>query len=1154
MRKCLSVITFLFVGFISTAKSNGSDNSGFIENKGQWPSEVQFLYRTMGMNAWITNSGVVYDFYTIEKKADNFPNDRKKSILSGEYLETKAGHVMQMSLANANQAPHSEGFDGSLAVYNYLKGNEPGKWASSVVEYQEVVVSNVYPGIDIKYYVSGGKLRYDFLIDVDANPSEIAWDILGGNHRTENGEQLVLETSIGDVQMSELFAYQENNGLKAKVECSFVKGQDDLVRFDLGQYDKTKKLVIDPVVFATFLGGQYYEFPYGMEVNSAGEVFVIGETRSTDFPTTLGAYSNTNAGNEDCFVSKMAADGTTLIYSTYIGGDMRDLIIETPSILTADGGVIVTGTTMSSNFPTVVGAFDNTYNGDWDGFILKLNPAGTSLAFSTYLGGDLADFAQHAVLDNAGNIIVAGNTYAGDFPITGGAYDQTENGGGDLFIAKFNSDCSSLNFSTLFGGNDYDDCHAIELDENNNVIIAGETSSPDFPMVGSTYDQTYNGDGDLIVAKMNSTGSDVIWSTFVGGAAYEQCRGLLDIDDDYNIYISGITESADFPVTSGAYDNSLGGVADAFLLKMNPSGNGLIYSTYLGGALTDLSFGLTVDEHRTAYLCGKTTSTDFPTTTNAEQFVLRGGADQFVTRVNENGNGLIYSTYYGGDGIVFPPDPASVPDINEESSLSIWADDAGNVIFGGITWCATYPVTSGVYNEVIPFNTTENNTWFVATITKLQTCPEDFATAASNSPVCEGGDVLFFGSNGAIHNWTGPNSYTANEQYPHVYDATMQDAGTYTLTVTQYGCTSSAEVDVDIQPGLGTTIIGPATVDPLIPTSYVVSQNIGSTYDWSATNGGTIISGQGTNNVSFTFPNNGVSVITVTETGTDCTQTVTFEVTVGSIQPPDPPQWVLVNGDAIGDGADPSLMDGTQLEYLYDETTDSLFFRVTTSSIGGGQSQNVGVNVMVNIPGGGNTFNFWGSDNMDAWHKLVTTWVTGSAPSAYSGTIGIADATGVAGTDFTNLHQNNISIVVNPSASTIVLGMNRSDLISNAQMGSGIGVAAAVGSSMAWNDDIYLPGATITVAPQGIFGTEEIEQLSIYPNPSNGLFGLDLGGTEFTNSAQVLVLDNTGRAIFESTVIGSKMQIDLSEGSTGIYMIQVREDNLLGTSRIAVVK
>ena len=660
----------------------------------------------------------------------------------------------------------------------------------------------------------------------------------------------------------------------------------------------------------------------------------------------------------------------------------------------------------------------------------------------------------------------------------------------------------------------------------------------------------------------------------------------------------------------------------AMVAVLNSSLNSLVFSRYYGGADNDYAYSVATDADNSIYICGLSFSTNL-FLIEADQFVNNGNGDGFVVRFRPNSDWIEYSSYFGGNGTDY--------------LRSVSCDNQGEAYFAGFTESTDLPISTPSVGDgtVLPRE---------GLILGLDVCHTDFSLASVDSPTCEDSevnltsdfdDINFTGQDFA---WTGPNGFTSSDQNP-VFTASTQSAGTYTVTVTDLGCTSTSEVTLAVDPALGTSIIGPASVLPLTPTSYVVSENLGSTVTWSVNNGGTLISGQGTNNASFTFPNVGVATITATETNGNCSETVTFNVNVGCVTTPAPPtvsgpstvepntsatysvptqagysytwtvtggaivsgagtntinvqwgvpgagtvsiiwaagngcastpavtnvtietvivpqpQWILVNGDATGDGANPVLMDGTQLEYLYNETTDSLFFRVTTSGISTAQSQDVGVNVMVNIPNGGNTFNFWGNDNMDPWHKLVTTWVTGSAPSAYSGTNGIADVVGVGANNFTNLYQNNISIVVNPTASTIVIGMNRSDLISNAQMGSGIAVAAAVGASTSWNDDIYLPGATITVSPQGIFDGLEAEQLSIYPNPSNGLFGLDLTSTDFTTNAVVEVLDNTGRVVYQSAVNGLKMNIDLADVATGIYMLQVREENLLGSARVSVVK
>ena len=1230
----LSFFVLLFLGGVAQAENNPN---GFIENKGQWPSEVQFLYKSGGVNAWITDDGVVYDFYKVTSVSKTDGRAAPSSNENRTQPVDVNGHVVKMKLTNSFASTVGQSIGKSDAVFNYIKGNNPSKWASDVSMYSQFTLKGIYDGIDIKYYTEKGSLRYDFIVGAEADPTSIEWNIDGVKTHIDEKGQLVFETSLGEVKQAELYAYQEIDGVRKQVACAFKIDQTNTVKFELGAYDSSKPLVIDPILYSTLIGTGDNDWINGIQVNAQGESIVSGTTLGADFPTVVGAYSTTNAGAYDVFISKFNQDGSALIYSTFIGGSDNEVLVLTPSMLDADGGLVLIGGTLSTDFPTVVGGYDDSYNGGQDAFILKLNAAGSSLQFSTFLGGDLDEFGQAVVRDNAGNIIITGNTYAGNFPITGGAYDQTENGGGDIYIAKFNSTCSSLLFSTLIGGDKYDSTNSIRLDVAGNIVIAGRTESSNFPTTAGVFDQTHHDKRDIVVFKMNSTGSSLLMSTYIGGTGQDQCWGM-EMDPSGSIYVVGSTSSSDFPLEQPLYSSIVADTSyqySAYVLKLNGAGTALEYSTFLGDSAWGEANDIKIDANNTVYVGGWITNQtfadqgSFPITTDAIQPQNNGNGDQFLTRINEDGSEILYSTFIGGYGV-----NGVTTWVNEEIINGLVPNDVGEVYLAGVILTTDFPTTANAFDQIATFNDVPpTEAFYTGTVMKLNTCPTDFSTASSNSPVCENSDISLMADGGSNYSWSGPNGYTSNQQNP-TFVATAQSAGTYTVTVTDNGCTSTSDITVAVNAALGTTIIGPANVQPLTPTSYVVSQTIGSTYTWSATNGGTLISGQGTNSVSITFPNMGTAVVTVIETNGNCSQTATFNVNVGCVSNPNPPtisgaatananaqetysvpaqsgysytwtvsggnivsgqgtnainvqwgnpgagtvsivwansngcestpattnvtvgtttptaQWITVNGDATGDGANPQLMDGTLLEYMYKQAPDSLYFRITTASISAAQSQDVGVNVMVNIPNAGSTFNFWGTDNTDAWHKLVTAWVTGSAPSNYSGTNGISDATGVGANNFTNLYANNISLVVNPTASTIVIGMKRADLISNAQMGSGIKVAAAVGAHDGWNDDIYLPGSTITVAPSGINERAEVEQLHIYPNPSNGLFNLNLANTQFTTKASITVLDNTGREIFNATASNSQTSIDLSGVANGIYLVRVLEGDRIGTARV----
>ena len=390
-------------------------------------------------------------------------------------------------------------------------------------------------------------------------------------------------------------AYQEIGGVRKPVSSRYVLSGDRGYGFAVGSYERGRELVIDPTLsYSTFLGGASHEFGSGIQVDASGNAYVTGFTQSPTFPTTTGAFDRTGSAsnNMDAFVSKLNPAGTALVYSTFLGGSNsewgRDIAIDTA------GNAYVTGKTMSSNFPTTCGAFDRTFNVDncprcgidqVDAFIAKLNPAGSGLVYSTFLGGTSPDETFGIAIDGARNAYVTGET-TGNFPTTAGAFDTTASGGSDAYVAKLNAAGSALVYSTRLGGADNELPEDLAVDAAGNAIVGGSTRSADFPTTPGAFDTTQNGGAfderfDLFVTKLNAAGSGLVSSTFIGGSK-------SDFGDDFaldaagNAYLVGGTLSPDFPTTPGTFDPVFAEGARASSLKLNPTGSSLVYSTFLG--------------------------------------------------------------------------------------------------------------------------------------------------------------------------------------------------------------------------------------------------------------------------------------------------------------------------------------------------------------------------------------------------------------------------------------------------------------------------------------------------------------------------------------------------------------------------------------------
>jgi Beta-propeller repeat len=388
------------------------------------------------------------------------------------------------------------------------------------------------------------------------------------------------------------------------------------------------------LVYSTYLGEGGEDAGNGIAVDAAGNAYVIGDTSSDSFPTTLGAFDTSYNGFRDAFVTKLNAAGSALVYSTYLGGGGLDQGFGIA--LDAAGNAYVTGVTDSEPFPTTPGAFDTSYNGSRDAFVTKLNAPGSGLVYSTHLGGSGFDEGDGISVDAAGNAYVTGFTASDPFPTTPGALDTSYNGGGedanfDAFVTKLNAAGSALLYSTYLGGGGFDRGFGIVLDAAANAYISGVTDSDPFPTTLGAFDTSYNGFRDAFVTKLNATGSALVYSTYLG----QDAGGIgIAVDAAENAYVTGGTGSGSFPTTPGAFDTSYNGGGDAFVTKLNAAGSALLYSTYLGGGAFDEGLGIALDAAGNAYVTGYTASDSFPTTPGAVETDDNGGGDAFVTNLS----------------------------------------------------------------------------------------------------------------------------------------------------------------------------------------------------------------------------------------------------------------------------------------------------------------------------------------------------------------------------------------------------------------------------------------------------------------------------------------------------------------------------------------
>ncbi|MDA0160798.1 SBBP repeat-containing protein [Solirubrobacter ginsenosidimutans] len=466
--------------------------------------------------------------------------------------------------------------------------------------------------------------------------------------------------------------------------------------------DRARALRIESAVeFSTLLGGAGFDAGNDVAVDAQGSAYITGETFSTAFPTTAGVFDSLHNGSGDVYVTKLNPSGTGLEYSTFLGGDAVDSGVGIA--VDAQGSAYVTGVTTSDGYPTTANAFDKTYNGSFDAFVTKLNPAGTGLEYSTFLGSANADESNGIVVDAQRNAYVTGDTQSPGFPTTANVFDSTHNGSLDAFVTKLNASGSGLAYSTFLGASEAEDGFGIAVDGQGSAYVVGSTESPTFPTSANAFDRGFNGDLDGFVTKLDPVGRTLGYSTLLGGAGSDDGRAIA-VDAQGTAFVAGVTDSPGFPTTAGAFDTGHNGGDDAFVTKLDATGNGLVYSTFVGDAASDVANAITVDGQGEAFVTGVTDSPGFPTTGGAFDTGYNGGDDTFVTKLTPAGTGLAYSTFAGSS-------------LNE-GGFGVALDGRGGLYVGGSTNSPGFPTSAGAAD-------TTHNGDFDAFAMKLDVMPPD---------------------------------------------------------------------------------------------------------------------------------------------------------------------------------------------------------------------------------------------------------------------------------------------------------------------------------------------------------------------------------------------------------------------------------------------
>jgi hypothetical protein len=669
----------------------------FEVNRGQIDPRVKFLSRGSGYTMFVTPTEAVLALSKSGAQTDSVGLPQARLFQREKTITT----ALRIKLVGGNLHAQVTGMDELPGKSNYFIGDDPKKWRTNVPNYAKVKLQGVYPDIDLIYYGNQRQLEEDFVVTPGGDPKAITMEIKGAERVSIDAQdELVLASAAGEVHLRKPVVYQKAGGVRHEITARYRLTGQNRVGFELGKYDARQRLVIDPVlVYSTYLGGFDADGGAAIAVDSSGNAYVTGFTASTDFPgASSSPIQSTNGGrgeSVDTFVAKLNAGGSALVYSTYLGGTGDDN--GTAIAVDSSGNAYVTGFTTSTNFPGASSSpIQSTLAGFEDAFVAKLNAGGTALLYSAYLGGTGGSGGEGIAVDSSGNAYVTGETGSSDFPGASSSPIQSAFGGGplDAFVSKLNATGSALVYSTYLGGTGDDNGTAIAVDSSGNAYVTGFTTSINFPAASSSPIQSVlAGNGDAFVVKINAAGSDLIYSTYLGGSGGALARGIA-LDSSRNAYVTGVTGSANFPgASSSPIQSTLGGSFDAFVAKVNAAGSALIYSTYLGGSGTDDGFGIAVDSSGNAYVTGVTGSANFPGASSSPiQSSLGSGFffDAFVAKIASN---VPFSSFTATLDILAGPPPSF--DLNAAFTLG-----AGSNGINPLTETVTLQV--GTYTVTIP--------------------------------------------------------------------------------------------------------------------------------------------------------------------------------------------------------------------------------------------------------------------------------------------------------------------------------------------------------------------------------------------------------------------------------------------------------------------
>lgn|GEM_PF-2254507 len=1097
------VIFKVLLGFcLIVLNQKDAMSSHFIENKGQWEDNVLFYKNSDNLNIWICRDGIYLDQYKISSELDDengksYFNFREGTVLKMDFLGSKIDNIIKKKKR--------------VGEYNYIRTNDRDKWAIGVGEYEELVLEEIYDNIDLKLYADGGDFRYDLELEKGADVSDIKFQIEGGSSLLDVNNDLQIRTKLGDIHHKDLYVFQEEIGSligRTEVECS-LRVEDGVYSYEVGEYEKEKSLIIDPVIYSTYLGGASYDVGEDITADRSRNVIIVGYSTSVNFPTKAGGYKTSLSDEDkpDIIVTKFNID-SEMIFSTYIGGNGDDYARGV--ICDENSDILITGHTNSDNFPVTEGSYDNSYNGNIDAFLLRLDKLGNSLDYSTYFGSSSDDAGYGIDLDTNYNPVITGTTnFAPDesrLPYTLPIFNAAFKGKIDGFVSKFDRSGNSLMFSGLLGGSLDDYPQDLSIDPHNNIYVTGMTRSYDFPIAGGNLiDRTYNDTpndhtkSDIFITKISSKGSLMIYSTYLGGSDKDVAYSI-EVDDEMNTYVCGITKSVDFPITSKYISGNLnaGNVnsedGDAFVTKMNRYADSLLISTYVGGSREDKSFDLNIDEKNQIYLIGATNSSDLPTTSFAYKREFPDSTnyfDVYLMKFSADMDSIKYSTYYGGD--------------NNDIGKALFVESEDLVFITGSTSSSFFPVTNDAFD--LTFNDSLKTDVFYTKILLENLEDSDYVICSGSSVVLSSGITSSSPLITMEYEWQpvdGLNDPTV--EFPV---ASPEHSTQYRVKVT----TSEGEifystVIVSVVPFINTKVYGTYGVNNNDIFKYSTAKHFGSKYRWTISNG-VITKGQNTSEVFVKFSDGENGIVKCVETSDyGCKDSSLLQTYFVS----DYEMTIVEFGDySICDG-DTVVMISPQ-EYYNVRWNDGTY----------------GVYDTINTAG---EVYFIGTDNLGNPYQSDIAEVS-LLPKPAKPKVLYKDR------DRELLCLNKATEYIWYRNNNELYGEKKRTLKDLTSGTYYLVIKNSEGCSSRSND-IVIEGNSVV---------EENEGVRIYPNPTSDFLiiefdGAKYGGVEFLKLADSLnIYDNMGRvqSIKIEEIVNNQIKINLNEFNSGFYVLRVGE-------------